>query len=68
MGSKMTVTTPNEELLATDFDYPLTITTIYCSGQNANNKLKVTGEVIQFFFPFNSQIQSMFAPGIHHKG
>lgn len=45
MGFEMIVTTSEEELLATD-DYSLKITTIYCCGPNANNKLKVIGEVI----------------------
>lgn len=45
-----------EELLATD-DYSRKITTIYCCGPNASNKLKVISEVILKCFPFNSQIQ-----------
>lgn len=36
---------PEEELWGTD-DYSLKITTIYCCGPNASNKLKVISEVI----------------------
>lgn len=54
---------PEEELRGTD-DYSLKITTIYCCGPNASKKLKVISEVIKKCFPFNSQIQSMLAPGI----
>lgn len=45
MGFTMTVTTSEEELLATD-DYSRKITTVVCCGPKASNKLKVISELI----------------------
>lgn len=51
MSFTMTVTTPEEEPLASD-DCLWKITTIYCCGPNASNKLKVISEVNLEMFSF----------------